>query len=509
MSRKKQKNNNSENSVLIKKYKNGFSEELAKFDSIEGYCNILKRLPNPDSVLRKTGKGYETLRLLTQESQIATCIQSRKAATKSLRHRVNLYFSDEKRQTFYDNLLRRLKIHKVVDEVLNAPLFGFQPIEIVWEAQDGFIVPKKIQAKPQEWFFFDANGNLMIRLKGYTDGFKIEEDSKKFLCPQHNSDYLNPYGLALLSLCFWNVAFKKGGLQFWMKFIEKYAIPYFIGKYEPGASDDKKEEILNLLVSMVQDAVGVIPNDSSVEIKEAAGKGTSAQIFKTFVEFLDKEISKTILGQTLTTEPGESGSYALGQVHNQVRQDIVESDIRLVEETINTLLLWIHELNFDDENIPSIEFYSPKPVTQEDAGIDTAAYNMGVRFNENYFTRKYGYKPEEFTIITQPQQDNETNFSESINLPKQNTPAENAALEAQKKLDEFMDNFTDEGIGEYLNERIKPIIQEFAQCKDADAAMESLAVLYPGADTKELEDKLTKAMFLGDLLGKISVKSAK
>ena len=501
--------NTEEKFVLAKRYKNGFFEEIVKIDSVEGCFNILKRLPNPDTVLRKTGKGYDTLRLLTQEPQIATCIQSRKAATKSLKYRINLEIADENRQTFYENLIKNLNFNNLIDNILNAPLFGFQPIEIVWQAENGFVIPKKIDGKPQEWFFFDTDGNLRIKLKGYSDGYIAEKDTMKFLCVQHNCDYLNPYGLALLSLCFWNVAFKKGGMEFWMKFIEKYAIPYFIGKYEPGTSDERKEELLELLVSMVQDAVAVIPNDSSVEIKESAGKGTSAQIFKTFVEFLDKEIAKTILGQTLTTEPGESGSYALGQVHNQVRQDIIESDVRLVESTINTLLYWIHTINFGDDNIATLELFSPKPVTQEDANIDTAAFNMGVRFNENYFTRRYGYKPDEFSILTQSVQNDNTEFSEANErtLTSKNTAANISALEAQKQIDNFLDNFADEDIDEYFNSKITPIIKEFSQYKDADAAMNALSVLYPNSDTKQLEDKLTKAMFLGDLIGKLSAKS--
>ena len=63
---------------------------------------------------------------------------------------------------------------------------------------------------------------------------------------------------------------------------------------------------------------------------------------------LNKNESKyiSILGQTLTTEIGSTGSYAASNTHMQVRQDIVDSDKKLVEGVINQLIQWIYEINF-------------------------------------------------------------------------------------------------------------------------------------------------------------------
>lgn len=483
------KNKKTTGNYLAKKAEKSFFEEIAKMDTVEGFSSVMNKLSNPDNVLRKTGKGYETLRLLMQEGQVATCVQSRKASTLALKYRFNLPESDEDREHFYDNVFKKLNLTSLISEILNAPLYGYQPIEIVWNYDNGFIIPQKIEAKPQEWFFFDKNKRLRIKLKGYSEGYIVDENSKKFLVPRHNGDYLNPYGLAILSLCFWDVAFKKGGMQFWMKFIEKYAMPYFIGKYEPGASDEEKQEILEMLVKMVQDAVSVIPNDSSVEIKEAAGKGQSAEIFQAFIEVMDKNIAKNILGQTLTTEAGETGSYALGKVHNEVREDISDSDKRLVEETINLLLLWIHESNFDDDNCPVLELYSPKQITKEAADIDKTAYDMGVRFSVNHFVRKYGYKSDEITLL-EAEKIATQNFSESQDC------------DAQACVDEFIDSFSEEELNDIISEKIKPIIQEFSEFRDSDSAMDKLAEIYPKMETKQLEDTLTKAIFISDLWGR-------
>ncbi len=61
---------------------------------------------------------------------------------------------------------------------------------------------------------------------------------------------------------------------------------------------------------------------------------------------LDNQLSIAVLGQTLTTQPGESGSFSLGQVHNQVRQDIERSDGRQLAATLRRdLVVPIVDLN--------------------------------------------------------------------------------------------------------------------------------------------------------------------
>ena len=57
--------------------------------------------------------------------------------------------------------------------------------------------------------------------------------------------------------------------------------------------------------------------------------------------FNDHEFSGLVMdvrglvgGQTLTTQPGDSGSCSLGQVHNLAREDIERSDGRQLAATI-------------------------------------------------------------------------------------------------------------------------------------------------------------------------------
>ncbi|MCZ6127734.1 DUF935 family protein, partial [Escherichia coli] len=70
----------------------------------------------------------------------------------------------------------------------------------------------------------------------------------------------------------WPVAFKKGGMKFWLRFAEKFGSPWVIGKHPRGANDAEIEKLLDSMEQMVEDAVAAIPDDSSIELKAADGK---------------------------------------------------------------------------------------------------------------------------------------------------------------------------------------------------------------------------------------------
>ena len=340
--------------------KKEISQEIAtRKRSINYYSLGTSYLPDPDIVLRKQGKDMKVYKELLCDSHVFACVQSRKAGVLSLEWDINRGLDKDETAEKIVQLLKKLDIDKVISDILDASLFGFQPIEIIWGKIDNLVLPIELKSKPPEWFCFDEENKLKFRSKEHYFGEELPP--KKFLCPQSNPSYENPYGERTLSRVFWPVTFKKGGLKFWVVFTEKYGIPHLIGKHPRGASKEETDTLADLLENMVQDAIAVIPDDSSVEIQEA-NKSSSAEIFEKLIDKMNGEISKAILGQTLTTEIGSSGSYAASNTHMQVRQDIIDADKKLVERTINQLLQWIYQINFSSAEVPVFELYAPDDV---------------------------------------------------------------------------------------------------------------------------------------------------
>ena len=318
---------------------------------------------------------------------------------------------------------------------------------------------------------------------------ELKSIPKKFLCPQSNPSYENPYGERTLSRVFWPVTFKKGGLKFWVIFTEKYGIPHLIGKHPRGASEEETDRLAGLLEQMVQDAIAVIPDDSSVEIQEA-NKSSSAEIFEKLMDKMNAEISKAILGQTLTTEVGSTGSYAASNTHFAVRQDIIDADKKMVEKTINKLIQWIYEINFSNKDVPVFEMFEVEDIDLGLAQRDKILSETGVKFTKDYFIKNYGLEEEDFDIREDiipatPQ------FSQFKEEPKP---------EGQVQVDDLFKFLSETELDKQSQAMLSPLLALFESCDNFEDARELLTD--SNLQTKQLQQSIQKAMFLCELQGR-------
>ena len=514
----------------------GLSDEIISVRTAAQFYNLAKRILNPNEVLRKTGKSIKVFRALEQESQVAACIESRNAGVTSLNWRIN---SAESGNTdFWDDLKNKIDMQSVMHQILKAPLYGFQPIEICWKpGAGGYVLPDKITAKPQEWFEYTADGELVFLKKGEPDGVIISPDDLKFIIPRSGEEYLNPYGQSVLSRCFWDVLFKKGSKELWMRFAERFGMPFIFGKYEDGMSDSEISALLDSLENLIQDAVAAIPDNSSVEILDASGRSGSADVYEKLITAADRSIAKSILGQTLTTDTGDSGSYALGNVHMEVRKDIIASDRSLCEKYINVIIERIHRLNFGDVTPPpKFEFYEDEEITTAAAERDRILTETGITFKKSYYIKTYGLDESDFELsagnpvfagsgkyngsadtftpdeaISEAGAEKQSrDFSSFPQQEKKSSwrgqhPSKPAAISKnaaeQSLIDRITDTLSDTDLERLINPKIKAIIDNFIENRDPEDAADALSVLYPEDDSKNLENTMAKALFLAGLIG--------
>jgi len=465
---------------------NKLSDEIATRKRSLNFYSLGSYLPDPDIVLRKQGKDVKVYKELMCDAHVFACVQSRKSGVMSLEWEIKNESEKDETTEKLEKLLKKLDIYKLINDILEATLFGFQPIEIIWGKVDNLILPIELKSKPPEWFCFDDDNQLKFRTKEHYYGEELPP--KKFLCPQSNPSYENPYGERTLSRVFWPVTFKKGGLKFWVIFTEKYGIPNLVGKHPRGASKEETDKLADLLEDMVQDAVAVIPDDSSVEIQEA-NKSSSAEIFEKLIDKMNAEISKAILGQTLTTEIGSSGSYAASNTHFAVRQDIIDSDRKLVEKTINQLLQWIYEINFTNQDAPVFEMYQEEDVDLTLAQRDKIISECGVKFTKEYFIKAFGYDAEDFEIIENARSDSQ--FSQFKEEPE---------IEGQVQIDELFKFLSETELSSQAQKMLNPLISLLETCESFEEAKELLTD--KNLKSKQFEQSLQKALFLCELQGR-------
>lgn len=364
-------------------------EAVATRSRVNGALGLSGALPNPDPVLRKMGKSIQVYRDLMADAHIGGCVRRRKSAVLSLEHGFDKGKARTPIANFIEKAFSKLKMRTVISQSLDAPLFGYTVLEVMWADVDDKIVPVDVMAKPSEWFFFDDENRLRMKTKDDRDGILLPE--RKFILIRQDATYDNPYGVADLSRCFWPTTFKRGGFEFWLRFTEKYGSPFLVGKHPRNTHNSEVDALLDSLEAMVQDAVAAIPDDSSIEILEAAGKGSSADIYERFLMFCRSEVSIALTGTNQTTEADTTNASA--QAGLTVSDDICDADAELVAEGINTLARWTVEYNFsENEEVPVWSMWSAETIDKTQAERDQILKTAGANFTNEYFIREYNLK---------------------------------------------------------------------------------------------------------------------
>jgi phage gp29-like protein len=171
------------------------------------------------------------------------------------------------------------------------------------------------------------------------------------------------------------------------------------GKYPSNWGEENKQQLLTALENMISDAVAIIPEGADVHIESLANKGSVAEVHANYIAAANAEISKAVLGQTLTTEIGDKGSYAAAAAHNLVRNDIAAADRRRICAAFNRLASVYTFYNFGaDVAPPKFEFVQDEDLQPDRAERDVKLFGIGWRPKKTYITREYGIPEEDFDL---------------------------------------------------------------------------------------------------------------
>jgi SPP1 gp7 family putative phage head morphogenesis protein len=493
-----------ENDFVELNDKKSLAAEIAPRSRSFDWMGIMGLLPDPDPVLAKLGLDITVYRQLLSDAHVWSCVQSRKSGTLSCEYEIREpakggVRTSKKAHQMIEDMMDQLDVYQIITDMLEAPFFGMSPIEVIWQAGSAWL-PERIVGKPPEWFAFDADNRLrFLSIDNMVDGEELPP--YKFLLPRHHATYQNPYGERVLSRCFWPVTFKRGGFKFWAIFTEKYGMPWIIGKVPRQTNDTERGLLLTRLVNMVQDAVAVINNDESVEITEAAGKTASADIYEKLISVSNREISKAILGQTLTTELDKGGSFAATKEHMEVRADLVDQDKRMVSAAFNRLFSWVTELNFSGAVPPVFAFYEEEDIQKDRSDRDTQLTSQGVRFKPKYYQRTYNLEEDDFELAEPggylPDNADETTTAFAERVKKKPFLGE---IKSQQFIDSLADKATAKAASIFEN-YIKQVKAFLGKADTLKTAKDRIIDLYDDLDAAPLTEALTEAIMGADKIG--------
>lgn len=446
-------------------------------------------------------------------------LQTRKNAVTGLDFEI-IPFSDDPRDKeiadFIEEQINGIEsLEDVETDLLDAIGKGFAVSEIMWGYDEGHVVVREIKSRHQKRFFWDSlDDSFKVRTKDAPEGILLP--TNKFIVHRYKARSGHTSRAGILRVVAWMYLFKNYDLKDWVSFAEVYGLPLRLGKYAPGASEADKVALMQALIQIGADAAGIIPDGTSIDFITTE-KTSSSDLYERLARYCDEQISKAILGQTLTSDSG-GGSYAQSKTHNDVRHDLTVADCKSLASTLRRdLIRPLCIFNFgEDKRVPHIRFdcEESEDLTQTATIIGTLVNEVGLRVPTSFIYKKFS--------IPEPEADEEVAAPRPTSagltgLPfkKEPNPAQ-IALKAegdggvgtQQHIDKLASAAVRHGAGSFKRAfgPVLKIIEKAESLEELRDMMEddkAVAELYAAMDVSEVEELLQKVMLYADLEGRV------
>jgi len=260
-------------------------------------------------------------------------------------------------------LVRAPEFPGLVTDLLDALGKGYSACEILWDRTDSRWTPREYLWRDPRFFVFDRASMQRLRLLDEGASFEGRDlPPFKFLVhiPKLKSGIPIRSGLARLAAAAYMC--KTFTVSDWMAFAEVFGMPLRVGRYGPNATDRDIQTLIRAVANLGTDAACVLPDSMRIEFQEAAKASGGPDLFPRLAEWLDRQVSKGVLGQTMTADDGSSQAQA--NVHDDVRLDIRKDDARQVAATIDRdLVRPFVDLNWGPpkNGYPRVRLQVPEP----------------------------------------------------------------------------------------------------------------------------------------------------
>ena len=229
-------------------------------------------------------------------------------------------------------MLRGLRWSRLAGGCLDGLSKGYAALEVRWATDGGHWRPAEVVLQPQEDFCW-RDRELFYRSMVGAEPEPLESFRWIVHCPEILPMPRGAVGLGRIVA--WALLMKRYSLADWAQFLEAYGMPIRVGRYDDRATPEDRSKLLRAVRSIGSDSAAIVPENMPIEFVEASR--APAQIYEEACRYLDEQVSKAVLGQTMTADSGSSEAQA--KVHDDVRQDVREADAAELADTLQEQLV--------------------------------------------------------------------------------------------------------------------------------------------------------------------------
>ena len=350
---------------------------------------------------------------------------------------------------------------------------GFAALEIEWTQTGGLHIPAAFHHRPQSWFQVMRENRNVLRLRdGSYEGAELWPFGWVIHTHRSKSGWLPRVGL--FRTVAWAYLIRAYALESAILYTQIHGIPFRLGKYPPGSREEDKAALKTALANLGRDASGIIPQGMEILFEDAPS--ATQDIPGILVTRCEQGMSKAILGGTLTTQAdGKTSTNALGEVHNEVRHDILTSDAAQIAATITRQIL--------------------APLAYLNCGVSDPALLPYFRFD------------------TRQAEEGEKVLSvKETSVPQPPAPLTAQARADGDKTDPFPDQTMiddmapDADLSAACAELLAPLFDEIREGVEPAELLVRLGDLYPKMNTAKLQELMARAIMLATIIGEASAR---
>lgn len=474
-----------------------------------------------DEILKKLGKTRKDLIACEADDEVTQVFDTRREALLATPWRIE--HDDIEMHDWIHNQVEA-NYEAIVGGAFGAVGYGYSIVRPVYDepedgAPSGALVGGIQMIDELRIEDFDLNGEGKWRHKNPDSGtFEVlepwMEDYLYFITVRKRTQR-QPYGEALMSRVYWPYFFRYNGWRFWMAFLERFGSPMLLGNAADGDTDALAEE----LAKAVQDAVVAVGAEDKVTAIQVSGSG---EAFAKADDALVRRIQRLVLGQTLTSDVGDKGSYAAANIHNLVRLDKRNADIRLVTPTVQRIVRALTVLRFGlDVEVPKFVIEDETGIQKDRAERDATLLNAkALRLTRGYFERAYDLEDDDFVMpgekgyaaegTGEGEEEEQGEGQEPAGGSLSATLSALLAKRGQRFTDdqEFLETFLQEALGKIGSPITRRKIEkEVRLAKDEGDLARRLLSLYRNRETADWEAQLAGVQFAADVFGYVAASN--
>ncbi len=323
---------------------------------------------------------------MMRDVKIASSILTRKQPLLSLPYKIETE-NEEFAQFIKDNV----DLDALLNHLTHAIYYGVSLVDVDYSVIENKLAPSFRHISSRYLYADKTDGKLKptidhLYIKQGADKLYLNALSKeRTIFHKHPIDIGEITDFSLASKLVWYFSLKHITIAHNMQYFDAVATPPLIA-----FTDGDEDEIVETLYSLKSTSVAAFDKEDKVNYLSAQA---SKAEFLNFINYIDSQITTLILGNTLSTGDGKTGSYSQSKVHENRQKEIQIFDAKLIGKTITNYLNHLEQMNYSTPKGVHFTFeQKQKKDLKELSEVVKNLTSSGYEIEAEEIERQFGFK---------------------------------------------------------------------------------------------------------------------